>query len=213
VLAVFAKAPVAGQVKTRLSPPLTLEQAAALYEAMLEDVVGQHAAPRDCERALWFWPESAGSWFARFEARGWTLHAQVGADLPARMAHLFRAHAAQGFERIVLRGTDSPTLPRARVREAFAALERAPLVLCPDRDGGYNLIGLRGPCDALFALELSHAGVLSQTLARARAQGLRADLLPGHCDVDTWADLERIAPDLDDVRTPHTRRVWTALRR
>jgi rSAM/selenodomain-associated transferase 1 len=211
VLALFAKAPVAGQVKTRLSPRLSPEQAASLYEAMLEDIAGQHAEMRDCTRALWFWPEDARPYFARFAAQGGELHAQVGADLAARMAHLFRAHHAAGYERIVLRGTDSPTLPAARVREAFGALEHAPVVLCPDRDGGYNLVGLRAPCDALFALELSHAGVLAQTLERARAQGLRADLLPGHHDVDTFADLERVALELDDTRTPRTRRVWRSL--
>ena len=212
MLALFAKAPLPGQVKTRLTPPLSADQAAALYEAMLEDIVDQHARERDCTRALWFWPESERAWFARFEARGWELHAQLGADLPARMTALFRAHAAAGFERIVLRGTDSPTLPAARVPEAFVALERAPLVLCPDRDGGYNLIGLRGACDALFELELSHASVLAQTLARARALGMRADLLPGHHDVDTAADLASLAPELDEQRTPRTLRVWRALR-
>lgn len=204
MLALFAKAPLPGQVKTRLCPPLRAEEAAALYEAMLEDIVEQHDGARDCERALWFWPEDARPWFERFAARGWRLHAQVGADLAARMAHLFRAHAAEGHVRIVLRGTDSPTLPAARIDEAFAALERAPLVLCPDRDGGYNLVGLRGACDALFALALSNESVLARTLARARELGLRADLLPGHHDVDTFADLSLLAGELDALRTPRT---------
>jgi hypothetical protein len=204
VLALFAKAPLPGLVKTRLSPPLSAHQAAALYEAMLEDIVDQHDAQRDCARALWFWPESARAWFARFHARGWALHAQLGESLAERMARAFRAHAAAGFERIVLRGSDSPTLPEARIREAFAALERAPLVLCPDRDGGYNLIGLCGACDALFALELSHASVLARTLALAREQGMRADLLPAHHDVDTAADLAALARELDSARTPRT---------
>src|SRR5512145_1866135 len=57
VLALFAKAPLPGQVKTRLCPPLRAEEAAALYEAMLEDIVDQHRDARDCTRALWFWPE------------------------------------------------------------------------------------------------------------------------------------------------------------
>jgi glycosyltransferase A (GT-A) superfamily protein (DUF2064 family) len=80
-------------------------------------------------------------------------------------------------------------------------------VLCPDRDGGYNLIGLRAACDGLFALELSHAGVLSQTLAKARALGLRAELLPAHHDVDTHADLLQLIPALDPERTPRTLRL------
>jgi len=204
ILALFAKAPVPGQVKTRLAPELTLEQAAALYGAMLLDILDQHAAERDCERALWFSPADAQAWFERFAPSGWRLLPQRGPDLAARMAELFRRHAAEGFDRIVLRGSDSPTLPLARVDEAFAALEHADVAICPDRDGGYNLIGLRGPCDGLFALELSHASVLAQTLSRARALGLRTELLPAHHDVDTFADLVRLLPELDPRLTPRT---------
>jgi hypothetical protein len=211
ILALFAKAPVPGQVKTRLAKELSLESAAALYEAMLLDILDQHATERDCERALWFAPAEAGAWFERFAPAGWRLLVQDGADLAARMAGLFRFHAAEGFDRIVLRGSDSPTLPLERVGEAFAALEHAELALCPDRDGGYNLIGLRGPCDGLFALELSHAGVLSQTLGNARALGLRAELLPAHHDVDTFADLLRLVPELDPRLTPRTLRLSSDL--
>ncbi len=206
LLALFAKAPVPGQVKTRLSPELPPERAAALYEAMLCDIVDQHASERDCERALWFAPADARDWFERFASAGWRLVPQQGGDLAARMAALFRLHEAEGFDRIVLRGTDSPTLPAERVSEAFAALEHSELALCPDRDGGYNLIGLRAACDDLFALELSHAGVLSGTLANARALGLRAELLPAHHDVDTWPDLLRLPAELDATRAPRTLR-------
>jgi rSAM/selenodomain-associated transferase 1 len=211
ILALFAKAPVPGQVKTRLAPDIRLESAAALYEAMLLDILDQHGAERDCARALWFAPADARDWFGRFEQAGWRILEQDGPDLAARMAALFRFHEAEGFDRIVLRGTDSPTLPLERAGEAFVALERSELALCPDRDGGYNLIGLRGACDRLFALELSHAGVLSQTLASARALGLRAELLPAHHDVDTFADLVRLAPALDARLTPRTLRLTRAL--
>ncbi len=211
ILALFAKAPVPGQVKTRLATEISLESAAALYEAMLLDILDQHAAERDCARALWFAPADARGWFERATPAGWTLLAQSGASLAERMAALFRFHAAEGFDRIVLRGTDSPTLPVARIDDAFAALERAELVLCPDRDGGYNLIGLREACDGLFALELSHAGVLSKTLGNARALGLRTELLPAHHDVDTHADLLRMLPELDARLTPRTLRAARTL--
>jgi hypothetical protein len=211
ILALFAKAPVAGEVKTRLAPELSLENAARLYEAMLLDILDQHDAERDCARALWFAPAAAEDWFARNAPAGWRFLQQAGEGLAERMAELFRRHAAEGFDRIVLRGTDSPTLPVERVREAFAALEHSELVLCPDRDGGYNLIGLRAACDPLFALEFSHAGVLSQTLDRARALGLRAELLPAHHDVDTFADLVRLGPELDPRLTPRSLRLWRSL--
>ena len=81
--------------------------------------------------------------------------------------------------------------------EALAALDRVDLVLCPDRDGGYNLIGLRAPCDALFDLRMSESSVLDHTVARARERGLAVRLLDPHYDVDTEADLETLASEAD----------------
>ena len=204
VLALFAKAPVPGEVKTRLSPRLSPERAAAFYEAMLLDVLDQHAAEADCELALWYTPAAASGWFEEHAPPRYRRLPQRGADLAERMAELFRFHAREGAERIVLRGTDSPTLPAARAREAFAALERFPVTLCPDRDGGYNLIGLREPHDPLFALEFSRASVLGATLARARELALACELLPAHHDVDTWDDLLQLGPELDPRRAPRT---------
>ncbi len=205
VLALLAKAPVAGQVKTRMCPPFTPEQAAELYRAMLLDILERPSPAADIDRALWFTPSDARGWFER-HAPGYRLHEQRGGDLAERMQQLFHVHADEGYERIVLRGTDSPTLPDASVAEAFAALERVPVVLGPDRDGGYNLIGLRGPADALFDLAMSSATVLEQTLARARGQGLAVWQLPVHHDVDTADDLALLEPD---ERTPRTAR-WLA---
>jgi uncharacterized protein len=204
ILGLFAKAPVAGQVKTRLSPPLSPGQCAALYEAMLLDVIDQHAPDRGADLALWCSPAEATGWFeARVPARCRVLP-QAGATLGDRLAHAFRAHAAEGYERIALRGTDSPTLPQARIEAAFAALERADLALCPDRDGGYNLIALRAPCDRLFALEMSTESVLEQTRKQAVRLGLRCELLPPHHDVDVIEDLERIRSEVSVEFTPRT---------
>ena len=208
MLALFAKAPVPGEVKTRLVPQLSPERAAQLYEAMLGDVLEQHAAEADCELALWYAPADATDWFAERTPKSFALHPQAGPGLAERMAAAFRFHHAEGFERMVLRGTDSPTLPRARIAEGFAALEHAPVVLCPDRDGGYNLIGLREPHEGLFALEFSRASVLGATLARARELGLACELLPAHHDVDTWDDLVRLGPELDSHCTPRTRALY-----
>jgi hypothetical protein len=204
LLALFAKAPVPGQVKTRLSPPLSFAEAASLYAAMLLDILDQHATARDTDRVLWYAPPEAASWFERAVSKGYRLRPQSGANLAARMRTLFRAHAAEGYERVVLRGTDSPTLPLERVSSAFEALERVDLVLCPDRDGGYNLIGLREPCDAIFDLEMSTASVLEETVACARGIGLCVEILPPHHDVDTAADLALIREELSEALTPRT---------
>jgi rSAM/selenodomain-associated transferase 1 len=205
VLALFAKAPVPGQVKTRLCPPLRPEQAAELYEAMLLDILDQHRATPGVDLALWYTPAAARPWFEAHAPRGCALHAQRGPSLAPRMSALFRQHAEQGYTRMVLRGTDSPSLPEARFSESFEALERADLVLCPDRDGGYNLIGLRGAADALFDVEMSTANVLEWTVERGKALGMRVELLAPHHDVDTVADLKLLANELCERRTPRTR--------
>ncbi len=204
VLALFAKQPVAGKVKTRLSPPFSLEEAASFYEAMLRDILDQHSRDDGVDRVLWYEPTSAQQWFRSAVPEGYRLLPQRGDTLAERMQYLFHRHVVEGYTRLVLRGSDSPTLPIERIEEAFARLENSDVVLCPDLDGGYNLIGLREPQDALFELEMSTASVLEQTLERAREAGLRTELLPPHYDVDTGADLELLEPELSEALTPRT---------
>lgn len=211
ILALFAKAPAPGRVKTRLCPPLTPVQAAELYEAMLLDVLDQHA-PRRESLVVWFTPTEERAWFERVVPSGYRLQAQTGPDLGSRMSAVFRLHFREGFDHVVLRGTDSPTLPESRIDEAFAALADADVVLCPDLDGGYNLVGVRrvaaDRCAALFDVTMSTTGVLDATCAHARDQGLSTRLLVAHHDVDVAADLQRLRDDVDE-RTPRTRR-WLA---
>jgi rSAM/selenodomain-associated transferase 1 len=205
LFALFAKAPIAGQVKTRMCPPLRPEEAAALYEAMLRDILEQSAEQPGVDRVLWFTPASERAWFEA-AAPDHRLLAQEGPDLSARMRHLFSFHGKEDYTRMVLRGTDSPTLPQATVQAAFDALADCDLVLCPDRDGGYNLIGLREPCDTLFDVPMSTASVLERTLARAEELSLEVQLLAAHHDVDTADDLARLVLG---ARTPRTAR-WLA---
>ena len=205
MLALFAKEPVAGRVKTRLSPPFSLEEAASFYEAMLRDILEQHLRS-EVDRVLWYEPDSAEEWFRGVVPEGYRLVPQRGASLAERMQYLFHRHAVERYTRVVLRGTDSPTLPVERIEEAFDRLENSDVVLCPDLDGGYNLIGLREPQDGLFELEMSTASVLEQTLERARRAGLRTELLPSHHDVDTESDLELLEPELSETLTPRTLR-------
>jgi hypothetical protein len=190
VLVVFAKEPAPGQVKTRLCPPFTLEQAAAFYAAMLADVL---EATLDACRALGLEgvlavhpPEAA----ARLPApAGLRREPQQGADLAARMEHAVAREFAAGPGPVLLRGSDSPALGRETLAAALAALARSDLVLCPDRDGGYNLVGLARPAPGLFSHPMSTASVLDDTLARARLSGLAHTVLPAGFDLDTAADL------------------------
>ncbi len=194
VLVVFAKQPAPGQVKTRLCPPFTPEQAAAFYACMLEDVLAttlRASAALGLDAVLAVQPPEAAATLAA--PPGLRREPQRGADLGARMEHACARELGAGRGPVLLRGSDSPTLGLATLRSALAALAQTDLVLCPDRDGGYNLVGLCQPLPGLFAHPMSTASVLADTLAHARRAGLTHTLLPAGFDIDTVADLALLA--------------------
>jgi uncharacterized protein len=196
VVVVFAKRPAPGVVKTRLCPPLTPEQAASLYAAMLDDVLATTAvAAAAAGAAAWLAvhpPDAVDELAARCPA-GFHAFAQRGADLSERMERAVESAAAAGFARILLRGSDNPALPGTELERGFAALDAAEIAVGPDRDGGYGWIALRGPAPGLFAHPMSTASVLSDTLAGAAARGLRVRTFATHFDLDTAADLTLLA--------------------
>jgi rSAM/selenodomain-associated transferase 1 len=213
VVAIVAKTPRPGAVKTRLCPPLTPGEAAALHGAFLADTVELVAGLSGVRGALVFAPAADEVYAARL-APGFLRVAQRGADLGARLRHAFAALFAAGAPAVVASGADAPTLPAAYVAEALTRLA-APgtdVALGPTDDGGYYLVGTARPQPALFEdIAWSTPSVLVQTLARARTAGLGVALLPPWFDVDVPADLDRLDASLADAgaRAPRTR----ALRR
>jgi hypothetical protein len=179
-----------------MCPPLTPEQAAALYAAMLDDVLATTAAAAaQAGAATWLAvhpADAVGELLSRCPP-GFHGEAQRGADLGQRMGHAVASAAAAGFERVLLRGSDNPSLPGAELLRGLAALDGADLAVGPDRDGGYGWIALRGAAPGLFDHAMSTDSVLSDTLARAAALGLRARTLAPHFDLDTAADLALLA--------------------
>lgn len=198
ILVVVGKRPAPGAVKTRLLPRLSPERAAALYRAILFDVLEQAARlePARLATAFAVTPADAVPEFEKTVPPGMTVVAQEGAGLAERLSALFERFAARGFERIVVRNSDSPLLSDAYVLDAFARLERADAVFGPDGGGGYNLVGLRRPHPRLFlGITMSTRSVLDETLARAREDGLDADVLQVGRDVDEPADLDWLAAE------------------
>lgn len=195
-LAVFAKPPRAGEVKTRLVPPLRPEEAAELYACLLADVTAASAAA--CERLglvpyLAVYPPEEAAALARRAPEGFRPLAQRGGDLGARMEAAAYDLAAAGHAPVLLRGSDSPALAPETLERAVEALREVDLVLAPDADGGYGLVGLRRPAPGLFDHPMSTSRVLRDTLAGARARGLRWRLLEPGFDVDRPSDLARVA--------------------
>lgn len=198
-LVVFAKAPIPGQVKTRLCPPLTPDEAATLHGSFVLDTLertktaaAQFKLPLD--RYLACAPSSTHVFFKIMEERqGVTLIDQVGDDLGGRMTQAFESLFARGYKHVLIVGTDVPSLPLDHYRQALGLLESHDLVLGPALDGGYYLIGLNRSVPDLFeGIPWSTDQVLKLTQEKARARGLKTALLPPWRDVDTIDDLQAL---------------------
>jgi rSAM/selenodomain-associated transferase 1 len=198
-LIVVAKEPEAGRTKTRLSPPLSGEQAAALYRCFLLDTLELMLRVESARPILAYTPDEAEPFFRRFTPPGFELTRQVGADLGERLDNVL-AHCLQSrYGQAVVMDSDSPTLPLDTLRQAFRELDDpgVDVVLGPCEDGGYYLIGLKAPCPALFrGITWSTSTVTEETLQRAQEHGLRVSCLPRWYDVDTYRDVRRLAEEL-----------------
>lgn len=196
VVLVFAKAPRPGRVKTRMVPPLTPSQAAELYAKLLADVLSttaEFARELGLRPVVAVNPPEACREIAQSAPSSFCAVAQRGADLSQRMTWAVREAAATGAARVLLRGSDSPVLSGEMLRDTLEALEGSDLVVCPDRDGGYSLIGLRQPVPGLFEHPMSTSSVLEQTLANAARLGLSARVLAPSFDLDRIEDLRCLA--------------------
>lgn len=203
-LFVFAKEPVPGQVKTRLVPPLTPDQAARCHRAFVSDTLtGVAMATEDARVALAVAPAGPKPWLARFAAqRDLAMLEQGEGELGARMARVLTTATGHGAACILI-GADAPDLPLEYLREAFARLRSASVVLGPAVDGGYYLIGARGLVPPVFHLDAQWGGpaVLAETEARLCRAGLSYELLGAWRDVDRYDDLEALAARLRSGET------------
>jgi rSAM/selenodomain-associated transferase 1 len=212
----MAKQPVAGQTKTRLSPPLEPTEATALYEAMLRDTIDLVAGPPGTRLAIAITPPDAVDAFRSISPPGTALLPVCGTDIGDCLHQILGGLLAEGYPKAIAVDSDSPTLPAAHLREAIDLLDQTDVVIGPSEDGGYYLIGLRRPQPDLFRdIAWSTKEVTSQTVARAEILGLSVALLPAWYDVDVAADLDRLRRELATLPTealPHTRRALDGIR-
>ena len=216
-LVIFAKAPIPGEVKTRLCPPLTPDEAAALHGSFVLDMlertklaVAKLQLP--FHRYLACAPSSALVFFKIMEERqGVRLLDQAGEDLGQRMHRTCVDLFAKGYKQVLIVGTDVPTLPLSVFQEAFAMLGRSDVVLGPALDGGYYLIGLTQPAEKLFTgVPWSTDQVLAVTQQQAKTLGLSVGLTTAWRDVDTIADLQALITECrEDNKKPKQDRTFS----
>ena len=189
VLGIFAKQPVAGKVKTRLTPSLRPEEACALYRVALQETVARLAA---IPASLVLCCGGRRRWFAR-TFPGVPLLPQGGGHLGIRLARATATLFAAGGGPVAVAGADSPDLPLPLISAAFAALADAEVAVIPCRDGGYALLALRRPAPALFTgIPWSTSEVLTATQKRAMELGLRLATIGAWDDLDDLPSLHRL---------------------
>jgi rSAM/selenodomain-associated transferase 1 len=204
-MAIMAKAPRAGKVKTRLSPPLTLEQSAALNICFLKDTAEGLAEVSGAEGMVCYTPVGDEAAFDGLLPESFYLIAQRGDKFGERLLAAAEDILACGYGSVCLIDSDSPTVPKAAFEQAVAELAREGdrIVLGPSHDGGYYLIGLKRAHVAVFEnITWSTASVCAETIERAHTAGIEVVLLPLWYDVDDGATLAILREELIDGKRP-----------
>jgi rSAM/selenodomain-associated transferase 1 len=223
-LGLMAKAPLEGEVKTRLVPPLTAREAAALNVCFLRDMATNIDSISETEAAaglVVYTPAGAESAFAGVLPERFSLLAQRGAHLGERLCNATDDLLRQGYGGVCLINSDSPTLPRSILVRALnlLATDGDRVVLGAAEDGGYYLIGLKHAHRNLFnEIAWSTSDVLARTRQRAAEIDLPVELLPPWYDVDDAVTLGRLCEELlftsplnGAYPAPHTRAFLEAI--
>jgi rSAM/selenodomain-associated transferase 1 len=214
----MAKAPLVGEVKTRLVPPLTAQEAAALNVCFLRDMAANIKTVSETEAAsglVVYTPSGSESAFDGVLPEGFELLVQRGPSLGDRLCNATDDLLRQGYGAVCLINSDSPTLPQSILIRAIGllAVDGDRVVLGAAEDGGYYLIGLKQAHRNLFnGIAWSTSDVLSATRQRAIEIDLPVEMLPPWYDVDDGDTLNRLceelffAPSLNGAYpAPHTR--------
>ena len=205
-LIVFAKNPVPNQVKTRLLPKISPEQAASLYRAFLTDWCETLAELSNVDLVVAYTPPGSQPDLQMLIGEDVTYIPQTGTALGARLTSATLWASESGYEKILIVGSDSPTLPLSYILEAVASLDSCDIVVGPSVDGGYYLIGFSTGCltttvPFIFQeIAWSTADVFQQTVKRIQTVEATLKLLPPWYDVDTPEDLAFLHAHLSAMR-------------
>ena len=187
----FARAPVKGFVKTRMQPYLNPEESLKLHESLVMMCCKRLIASEVAEVHLWVDAQPEHPLFLSCVDSGVSsIKLQHGSNLGEKIFDCF-THALREHESVVLVGSDCPAIDDRYLRDAFQALESAPLVFGPAFDGGYVLLGATEVRAELFEnIDWGGSDVLTSSLRAAKRLGLEASLLKILRDIDRPSDLE-----------------------
>jgi len=210
-LVVMLKVPVAGKVKTRLTPPLKKEDAARLYKCFIQDIFSRISTLNGIDIIAAYTPKNLAERIKRIVPVNTMLIPQKGNDLGERLQNIFSQLFSIGYKKVAIIGTDSPDLPVEYIKKSFSSLNKnTSIVIGPSRDGGYYLIAMSNPLSPPFSkggmggfaseifedIPWSTNTVFKKTLEKTKKAGLLPALLPEWYDVDETDDLKTLKENM-----------------
>ena len=187
VLLIFAKNPEAGKVKTRLAATIGNDAALYVYKQLVEHTVSvMNCLPVD---KIVFYSDFVSDEDA-WNTEHYSKQLQNGINLGERMNNAFASAFKDGYDRVVIIGTDCPELNAEIIMNAFICLDKYDVVIGPAEDGGYYLLGLKKLCSEVFEnIRWSSSTVFVDTTRKCAALQLTYGLLPVLNDIDEENDL------------------------
>ncbi|PHS70058.1 MAG: hypothetical protein COB22_08415 [Cycloclasticus sp.] len=191
LLQIFAKAPVVGQVKTRLAVDVGSEKACAIYKQLLTNTLN-NAVSKHWPTEIWCSPDVQHPYLQSLGKQHHTqLKTQSSGDLGERMLLALQAGLTRA-EKVVLIGSDCPVISVDYIQAAFDALDTSDVVFGPVEDGGYVLVACKHAGEQMFTnVEWSCAETLKQNITAIKKVGLKQDQLSTLWDIDTVNDWQR----------------------
>ena len=212
-LVIMAKEPRVGSTKTRLCPPLTPEEAAAISEALLLDTILLISGVDLLDLAIAITPPESRPYFERVVPQETILIPVVCADIGECQSIALNHLLKMGYQKVFALNADSPSLPAAYIQGAINSLDDHDLVLGPTDDGGYYLVGFKKHHAGIFIdVDWSTDRVLSQILSKAQELELAVDQIPIWYDVDTGEEIYQLQAELESLppgSLPSTRKFLT----
>ena len=198
-LILFARDPILGKVKTRLSPFLEEDVILKLYTCFLQDSLYNIRQVENVDRFVGVAPSNESGFFTGTLGSDIRIFVQEGENLGDKMRGAIQDRFVEGYERVVIIGSDSPSLPVAYICRAMGSDKD--MVLGPSTDGGYYLIGMRGKVVEVFKdVTWGTETVLQETCEHLVHNGASLELLPVWYDVDTPEDLKFFKAHLDLIQ-------------
>lgn len=188
-LILFARDPILGKVKTRLSPFLKDDVILKLYTCFLQDSLDNIRKVENVDHFVGVAPSNESGFFTGIPGSDIRLFVQEGENLGEKMRRAIQDRLSEGYKRVVIIGSDSPSLPVSYIYRALGSDKD--IVLGPSTDGGYYLIGMAGKVVEVFKdVAWGTEKVLSETLGHLEQNGASLELLPVWYDVDSPDDLK-----------------------